>query len=141
MSDIAYQRLVSETKTLGHITSLLMESRFRIFLSRNSISPEEIGNLARLRGGLTTVNEQLFEAFHLISKAQTMLDELNHIGYPDDANQAFEDAIEDCDPDGDRDYKGPNPITTPGAFTVDCPACGNSLPLNADCRCSGCGNG
>jgi hypothetical protein len=141
MSDIAYQRLVSETKTLGHITSLLMESRFRIFLSRNAISPEEIGNLARLRGGLTTVNEQLFEAFHLISKAQTLLDDLNHIGYPHDANQAFEYAIEDCDPDGDRDYKGPNPITTPGAFTVDCPACGNSLPLNADCRCSGCGNG
>jgi hypothetical protein len=33
------------------------------------------------------------------------------------------------DPDGDRDYAGP------------CPACGNSLPLNAECRCSGCGNG
>ena len=35
----------------------------------------------------------------------------------------------DPDPDGDRDYAGP------------CPACGNSLPLNAECRCSGCGNG
>jgi hypothetical protein len=141
MSDIAYQRLVSETKTLGHITSLLMESRFRIFLSRNAISPEEIGNLARLRGGLTTVNEQLFEAFHIISKAQTLLDDLNHIGYPYESNQAFEYEIEDCDPDGDRDYKGPNPITTPGTFTDACPSCGNSLPLNADCRCSGCGNG
>lgn len=41
----------------------------------------------------------------------------------------------DPDPDGDRDYAGPTDNNDP------CPACGNSLHLNAECRCSGCGNG
>jgi hypothetical protein len=47
-------------------------------------------------------------------------------------DDAWDDKVSrdmDPDPDGDRDYAGP------------CPACGNSLPLNAECRCSGCGNG
>lgn len=134
MSDIAYQRLVSETKTLGHITSLLMESRFRIFLTRNAMQPEDT-DLLQLRGALTTVNDQLLAAHQIIAKAQTMLDDMNHIKYSREAQQAWEDEIEDCDPDGDRDYRGPSDNNDP------CPACGNSLPLNAECRCSGCGNG
>ena len=47
-------------------------------------------------------------------------------------DDAWDDKVSrdmDPNPDGDRDYAGP------------CPACGNSLPLNAECRCSGCGNG
>ena len=47
----------------------------------------------------------------------------------DDAHDDKVSRDMDPDPDGDRDYAGP------------CPACGNSLPLDAECRCGGCGNG
>jgi hypothetical protein len=52
-----------------------------------------------------------------------------HVASIDDAHDDKISRDMDPDPDGDRDYAGP------------CPACGNSLQLDAECRCGGCGNG
>jgi len=41
----------------------------------------------------------------------------------------------DPEPHGSRDPIGPRDLMP------ECQACGNSVPLDADCRCSGCGNG
>jgi hypothetical protein len=47
----------------------------------------------------------------------------------------MDDTPIDPEPHGARDPIGPSDMYP------ECPACGNSLPLDADCRCSGCGNG
>lgn len=43
-------------------------------------------------------------------------------------------AAEDAEPHGSRDTFAPAPLP-------ECPACGNILRFDAECRCAGCGNG
>lgn len=74
---------------------------------------------------------------HLIAEMQAALDSLTPadfdlLTFPTPGLTPFlgtQVGDDQPNPDGDRDYAGP------------CPACGNSLPLDAECRCSGCGNG
>jgi len=55
----------------------------------------------------------------------------------DAMDELWENKSDDDDPEphGARDPIGPRDLQP------ECPACGNSVPLDADCRCSGCGNG
>lgn len=59
-----------------------------------------------------------------------------HAPHPCDEHYAIRNTAAEIDhePHGSRDTFVPHP-------NPECPACGNSLPLDAECRCSGCGNG
>jgi len=57
--------------------------------------------------------------------------------FTDSLNLAATGCRHDFDPEP---HGARNPID-PRDLAPECPACGNSLPLDAECRCSGCGNG